>query len=308
MHHYEAYGLTIESVFQLPELATPAQDVTAPDVVIREGDLTPVKPAGDQPGRERRIDAGPSSCRISYADLGTFRIEDGERVLVDVDAGTVPETVAFRRVLEGQILGVLLHLRGTLLLHASAVATDDGAVVFLGDVGAGKSTTATAFEAAGHRLLDDDIVPIRFREETPVVAPGIPQLKLSPEVADTLDVDVAGEPRDDGKLYVRVDSATGRDWVPLRCCFVLTKGPELSVRPVPPRDRFVVLVDNTYTASLLDETEAMPEHFRRCARLIETTPLRELRRPQRLTALPDLVETVVEDVRADGEGPRRANT
>lgn len=308
MHHYDAYGLTIESVFQLPELAPPARDIAAPDVVIREADLTPVEPTDDESDPERRIDASPSGCRISYEGLGTFRIEGGERVLVDVESEDVPETTAFRRVLEGQILGVLLHLRGVLVLHASAVATDEGAVVFLGDMGAGKSTTATAFDMAGHRLLDDDIVPVRFRDATAIVAPGIPQLKLNPDVADTFDVEVAGEPKDDGKLYVRLDSATGRDWVPLRCCYVLTEGPEVSVRPVPPREQFVVLLDKTYTVGLLDDTGMKPAHFEQCAKLMETTPLRELKRPQRLAALPDLVETVVEDIDVDSDEARRANT
>ena len=57
-------------------------------------------------------------------------------------------------------LKVLLHwwlrARGRTLIHAGAVGTDDGAVLFVGKTGAGKSTTTLACLNAGLRYLGDD--------------------------------------------------------------------------------------------------------------------------------------------------------
>lgn len=53
----------------------------------------------------------------------------------------------------------LLALQGFTVLHAAAVRVGDRAALFLGDSGAGKSTTARAFSAAGcPRLADDKLV------------------------------------------------------------------------------------------------------------------------------------------------------
>jgi len=43
------------------------------------------------------------------------------------------------------------------LLHSSAVVTPSGALVFVGHSGAGKSTSALMFQAAGHPVLSDDL-------------------------------------------------------------------------------------------------------------------------------------------------------
>ena len=67
-----------------------------------------------------------------------------------------------RVFLLGSCLGALLHQRGVLALHASAIETDQGAVLFMGDSGMGKSTTLQAFIKRGYKMLADDITRGRF--------------------------------------------------------------------------------------------------------------------------------------------------
>ncbi len=102
------------------------------------------------------------------------------------------EESELRLIMLGPALAVLLHQRGLLVLHASAAAlTSDGshrAVAFMGDKGAGKSTTAAAMCARGHGLIADDLVAVDLSGAVPHVWPGFPHLKLWPEAAaSTLD-------------------------------------------------------------------------------------------------------------------------
>jgi hypothetical protein len=61
----------------------------------------------------------------------------------------------------GVVALLLAHLGGAIPLHASAVAVDGRAVVFVGSAGFGKSTLAAAMcELAGASLLGDDGVAI----------------------------------------------------------------------------------------------------------------------------------------------------
>ena len=64
-------------------------------------------------------------------------------------------------------MGILLHQRGRMVLHASAVNINDGAVAFMGHNGAGKSTTTFSFMASGYPLVADDILSLEFREGVP---------------------------------------------------------------------------------------------------------------------------------------------
>lgn len=207
MNFYRAYGLNIESDIALPELSqsnrsengseahTLVSDAShdvksdANRVIVRRDDLARREPDGTF----RTENAGESF--VSHACVGGFLVRDGREILYAADESG--DEGALRLFLLGTALAVLLHQRGNLVLHASAVAVDGGAVAFLGASGQGKSTTAGALHALGHELVADDLVPVDLSvattasETTPLAAPqvfpGFPQIKLWPEAAAALN-------------------------------------------------------------------------------------------------------------------------
>jgi hypothetical protein len=54
----------------------------------------------------------------------------------------------------------LLYLQGAAVLHAAACRGTNGLIVFCGDSGAGKTTTARAFSAAGANLFSEDMLVV----------------------------------------------------------------------------------------------------------------------------------------------------
>lgn len=218
MYFYSVYGLIVESEIVFPELPVLNPDESrgaAPGNEIGNG-------AEGAPGNRvfgnrvvvRRDEAARREHGTSFAtetagevfvahkNIGGFLVRGGREILfaceAEADAGAV------RLFLLGTALAVLLHQRGNLVLHASAVAVDGGAVAFLGASGQGKSTTAAALHALGLDLVADDLVPVilsgantlehhpRDRNNSaqnvarPTVFPGFPQLKLWPEAAAAL--------------------------------------------------------------------------------------------------------------------------
>ncbi|MCU4974876.1 hypothetical protein OB955_19335 [Halobacteria archaeon AArc-m2/3/4] len=302
MNYYSAYGLTIESEFDLPELPTDRRTGVAADVVIRRDDVDPVPESVDGVGG-RRIHAEPDRCRLSYDSIGTFLVEAGTRVRFDPVAAELVTTKLVRRLFENEIMGVLLHQRGVLVLHASAVSIDGKAAIFLGPRGAGKSTTAAAFHEQGYALLEDDLVAVRTDGESPTVFPGVPQLRLTTDAVEALEVEHTTRPDDDGgseKRYQYVDEVP--DPAPLKGCYLLRDGEPLSLERLAPRDQLFELVSNTYTVGLLSDTEATPTHFQQCSTIVETTPFHVLRRPRDHHQLPSLVELVAEDLHSHSRG------
>ncbi|WP_424016466.1 hypothetical protein ACOZ4N_11215 [Halorientalis pallida] len=295
MRDYSVYGLTVRSPFPLPELRA-ADAAGDPDVLLRRESLDPVPPGTGAAGPDRRIDAEPGRCRLTYEGVGTFLVTDGERVLVDPVGPDGTSTPVCRRLLEGQVLGVVCHQRGDLVLHGSAVGVDGDAVVFLGSSGTGKSTMAAACYGAGYRLLDDDVVVLRFTDGEPTISPGVPQLKLDPETAATLGIDTVsdgGIDAFDGKVFHRTGADDPVGASPLKRCYILTDGDSVAIEPVPARRQLIELVLATYTAGLLSETDATSRNFEACSAVLERATVERLVRPVDHDALPDAVEAVV---------------
>src|SRR5581483_11098147 len=152
MFSYKAYGLTVRSALRLPELDE-AEPGAAPDVTVTRA---PVDLSRANGSPATCLWAEPNEVCLRYE--GTiYLIRDGREITID--AKSEADEVVQRLYLLGASLSVLLHQRNYLVLHASAVVTADGkAVGFLGDKGAGKSTTAAALHARGNLLIADDII------------------------------------------------------------------------------------------------------------------------------------------------------
>lgn len=296
MYTYAAYGLTIESAFELPELPTQQEVTGKPDVVFRRGELAPVEHSIDGDSG-RRITADEDECRLTYDDFGTFRVIQGKRVVYDPKSQDVVGTKVVRRLFENEMLGVALHQRGRLVLHASAVAVNGEAALFLGPRGVGKSTTAAAFHQAGHPILEDDIVSVRFDDGTPIVDPGIPEMRLEPDAVAGLHIEGTRSHSDDGgsqKRYQQFDAVP--DPAPLGGCYVLDDGETLRLTDIPEQGALFNLVNHTYTQGLLPDTHQTTVHFRQCTDIASEIPFQLLERPMDHEALSSVIDAVVRDL------------
>jgi len=296
MNTYSAYGLTIQSQFDLPELRS-AEASSDVDALFRQGEVKPVPKWVNGEGG-RRIQADPAQCRLSYESYGSFLVEDGKRVTFDPNPAGVTTTKIVRRLLENEILGVLLHQRGRLMLHASAVVVDGNAIVFLGPRGVGKSTTAAAFHAHGYGIIEDDIVSVRIENETPMVHPGVPELRLNPDTVEVLGfTETTSYPNDgnSGKRYHRLDDMPSA--APILACYVLQPSQTYSVTPLPEREQLFSLVESTYTQGLLSDTAQTGNHFQQCRTVVARTKFRSLSRRDDLDDISALVGTVIEDAK-----------
>lgn len=76
------------------------------------------------------------------------------------------------KLLFGQVLPLATALQGLPLLHASAVATDEGALGFVASAGTGKSSVAMHLIARGARFVTDDVMAIELTAHDIRVHPG----------------------------------------------------------------------------------------------------------------------------------------
>jgi hypothetical protein len=242
--------------------------------------------------------ATAEEIRLFWKDAGAFLVREGREIVID-PVPTAEEAMLRVGVL-GPVLGVLLHQRGWLALHASAVATADGIVAFMGEQGQGKSTMAAAMYDRGHRLVADDITAVRIDKATgsAMVQPGFPQLKLWPESVAALGADPESVPRLVPGFEKRARRALrefSMDLSPLRRLYVLAEGETLHVETLEPQKALMELVGHSYVGRILRDVGAST-HLLQCSSLVKNVPVRSLIRPRSLSSLPEVVRLVEEDL------------
>lgn len=297
-HYGTAFGLSITSELELPELATiggPTPQET--DVTIQFGSVDEPEITTDD-SFVTRITPSRYHLRFEVVDI---EIRDGETIIVDPTPNTPHEIL--RHVILGPAINHLLHQRGYFVLHASTVALGDLAVAFVGDSGQGKTTTAGAFLMDGFPVLSDDVACIVDTEQGPVVRRGFPALKLDERFIDRFDPPVSPptrpcEHRDRHFHGMQVEQPT--EAVPLERIYVLSDGDTETIESLPSGEAFTAIAMHTYTAGILEARSEFGHHFDQCKRLTDQVEVKQLTRRRQFDRLQEVVDTVKQDVQADG--------
>lgn len=294
---YTAYGLEIHSDLALAELI-PAE-VRRADVRIRRGKLgEPFLKAELNGGITRSRDgvtarASTGAVTFHWRGIGTALIRNGCDVIVEPEDGI--SDVDLSPYINGSILAVLLHQRGSMVLHASAVTINGGAVAFLGEKGMGKSTLAAHLQSRGHTLLTDDLVPIMFVAGRAFAIPGFPRIRLWNDSVRSIGVDPFNLPTVNSFVNKRSyrPGKFSNDPVALKRLYVLAEDGRIGIDDLKATESFVEIVRNCYLSCYVEATGQTTEHFRNCAKLLQAVPVYRLRRPQDFEALPAL-STMIE--------------
>jgi hypothetical protein len=316
---YQVYGVTLGSTFDFAvPLVSTDDDVDvefsvtgSPPVDVDLDTLPPVH--GDAPTDVRRyIDEWFRYYQLDDVDVVRLRAHadyylfDDRIVCHQLHPGN-PE------VLDNQLFGTVFALwlerRGTLALHASAAAVGGTAVGFIAASKGGKTSTACAMAQAGHPLLSEDLLPLRVDNHRYVADPGYPMVRMWPDQARWFTGEVEHHPlvhRDFDKRRVTVGeggfASFQHDPLPLGGLYLLHRDPTVAVPEIRPVEGQAALIELLRTSFLPVEVERFGWQGRRLrafASLLHEVPLRELRYPPGFERLPEVVATVVGDVRGD---------
>jgi hypothetical protein len=294
MRGYVGYGLRICSAVELSSLLTTSVTQDDADVIIREGEVH----LGDAPRSQGTGWLhGDAQEMVLYHEGLAFRISNGREIVVD--APGEEHSWMLHVLLTGPVMAVLIHQRGVLPLHASAVAIDGKVCAFLGESGWGKSTLAAALNRRGHPIVADDVVGIGFQADgRPVVHPAFAQLRIAPGAAAALGIPLESLPpldddADGRVLYAASNRATLGHAIPLDSLFVLAVGEAHRVDRVHGCEAFRAIERQAYVnRDLLESTGTTRRHFQQCAQLTQVVEAYRLQRPRSLSALPKTAQTV----------------
>jgi hypothetical protein len=308
-HRYRVYGITVDSdtALALPEHG----DGGLGHVECRHAPASTFLAA-----RQRaRGDSGADSW-YQYAPLddgSTYvRWDTVGEFLVAADG----RSIAWRRIGEASLESVQVYMLGQALsfalvkqrfepLHATAVTVGDCVVAFLGDNGSGKSSLASFFLAAGHRLVTDDLLVLEERSGRLLAYPGPPRIKLFPGIAKHLLGDMAERVRmnpDTDKLILPIDGQlTASAPLALGGIYTLARPRDVSrdgsihVEPLTLRESVIELVKGTFNRRLVDP-ERLARQFDLATRFARRVSIRKISYPRTLDRLHEVRDRIVADL------------
>lgn len=193
-----------------------------------------------------------------------------------------------------QVLPAALGLLNRPAYHASGVAMDDAAIIFLGNSGQGKSTLATYLGLQGHPLITDDGVELQWADGRCMALPSHPAVRLWQDSSHALLAGNAdslppvsytskGRYKSDGVMPF------AKEPVPLRRAYFLGDGSAETVTIAPLRSHaaHVAWVEHSPTLDFQDR-QRLRSQFEQIARLVRMGISFTLDYPRRYDALPEV--------------------
>lgn len=299
--HFRCFGLRFASDLPFPDLPEAIEPAVAVDVRIRLGETPTSLPRARRLQRHRQHWEGRTSeCLLTIGDRLRYHVVGGQSITVQAAPDAHPDYV--RLFLFGSAMGALLHQRGFLPLHGSAVRMPDGrAAVLLGRSGAGKSTLAAALGQRGHAPLSDDISPVRLDAGGGLwLDPGLPQHKLWQQTLARLDLkpSVRRQAQPSVEKYWLPVAAPVLTPVPLGRLYVVEQTDSAAVAMVPlaGNARLNALIQHTYRPDFSRLLGQNDDYLRLVAAVDRGgVPIGRLRRPTAGWSLSECVARIESD-------------
>ncbi|MEH6587319.1 MAG: hypothetical protein V7720_12220 [Halioglobus sp.] len=218
---------------------------------------------------------------IRHPGLVDFTLWPSNQKVSAVPVPSISDTTV-EYIFNNQIQPLLSSAQGRLVLHGSAVASPDGALVFLAPSGTGKSTVASFLAGVGFPLLSDDAVTLLPGNVSTQVQPAFPGVRLWEDSLDALGL--RGVSAQQGAEYSeKYQVAAGGSMAycesaqPLCAVFLLSRGDgiDLNLKPLSGSEALVSVLRNSFFLSF-DDRPKVVEHFARTRCLLGDTPVVEL--------------------------------
>ena len=296
------------------------------------GPVTPVLVPGSEPVVSQRRDevvwrrhwSDTDRLVIEFVDLVTVAVQDSTG-LVTFDRHLEPEME--QHLLFDHILPLVLARHGSLVLHGGVISRNDMGVVLVGATGAGKSTM-TAFAWQNGWTVGGDDGAVLHAIDPPTVEPTYATVRLTPDSAELLGVDLATSEGVIGKIRIAGAGAQAftQDAVELRVIAIIDPVEAEAGARLDRLDSISAharLFGATFHADLAGD-RSLPGILDRLATIVETSFVARLSIPRGLAGLAaaeSLLRAAIDragdtapvaargiDVRETARGQRSANT
>lgn len=302
--HYQLYNLIIRTDILFPELQ-PTQNSEA-DLIISEVtddyfEIVNSSKNGSFYGNYIAYEKSEEALLITIQDVGKFFLNQQNEILFfrfdNVDDNTI------RTYILGTCLGFFLIRKGLFAFHGSAVQTTGGIVIFVGDSGVGKSTTAAKFLKEGHKILTDDVCLIEISDDNRLVAyPSLQRIKLWDDSSAALGIEkstlVQIMPNWEKMQYPvqNHDIIGSREQVLLIYELCPEEREEIEIDNLSGNEKLLTLLKNRYKIEAAPIFDQEKNHFMLTSKIAQNITVKRIKRPLGRFNLDKLYQSIMTDI------------
>ncbi len=294
-YQYWGFGLNIDSEIEFPELLPSTFNKT--DVVVSIG-ATPSILVGENVIHKVRMSASPTEYLLDVLNVARYYATDGNKIIIEPYSKADKHSI--RLFMLSNAMAAILHQQKKIPFHASGIITDNGLVLFTGNSGAGKSTTACGLIELGYKLFTDDVCVLNLNKETGKVeaTPSYPMMKLWNNTINQINYNKTDahqlRPHIEKYGFHQHDHFSTAS---LRVVQVIVLKKDDSAAqyhstPLNTLAAFNELQQNTYRRSHVDMMNLREEHFRMISSLTQQAKVIEIRRPENHNNIPDFISYI----------------
>lgn len=192
------------------------------------------------------------ACLYLFPGVARMLIERPDRIVVEMLPGAAESDM--RAYLFGIGFGTLVHMRGLVPLHVSAILTPDGVVAFTGPSGAGKSTRVAELHFRhGWPMICDDVAVLHPDDDGPLLHAGMNRIKLWKDAVERFGIEPSRLVRDltrEDKFHLLAPEMFVADAQPLARLEVLG-GASGRLVEVDGGEKFSILMNAIYRPELV---------------------------------------------------------
>ncbi len=294
--YYNAFDLIWKLPFECPELQPSPPPQHSPDITIRldkvPDSLNSSCPAGPL------MQVTPEKVLFRFPNVASYLVNGGDEIIIQPE-GDVDHQV--RLFLLGTVSALLLMQRGLLPLHASGVVTPNGAVLFAGHSGYGKSTLLASFLSREYPMITDDLAAIHIADAKPMVLPSFPNMKMWTDSLAKLGQEATDLKRVRGpeldKFSVPVAFEMATEPMLLHAIYVLQPQNDTAVRlePLVHAKKFNIFLDHTWQKLTLRRQGRHVTHFQQITAVANQIRVARVFRPEKPFLLDELTDAIEAD-------------
>ena len=237
---------------------------------------------------------------LNLPAIGKYLARNGNEIILDPKTTATKDEI--RLFLLGSVMGTILHQRGFLPLHGSAVQIHHGACIIIGNSATGKSTLAASLSKKGFPLISDDLSAISLDQEgTCQIHPGIPFIKLWKDVSGIMypgkELNKVRPQIEKYKLPVDPGISL-TEQSPVRKIILLTTKNEagFEVLEVSGAHKLKLMREHIFRDQVMKGLGLMENHFKLLSQLVNQAGLYHISRPSRPLQIEELSDLVIEKI------------
>ncbi len=204
-----------------------------------------------------------------------------------------------KHLILNHVIPLVINHKGIEVLHASSILISNGAILFVGGSGYGKSTIATGLIKNGFGVISDDATPIFFKNNQFFIKNGPPEMNLWPHARNLLNLNKqkVNNPRKELIQLRKNQHVTGSfPFVQIYLLKPQEENTEISIESLSKKETLLELLKSTLRLDITNKN-MLQNQLTTLKKIVDIIPTKALTYKKNIPDINKLCSAIVSDIK-----------